>query len=276
MIALAIVPIACFLTYQAFADVRGREARIEEALGRSAAAFAQSVDREVASSVNALTVLSHSELFQQERIKALGRLLQGKPRRDWDSVFLLDRDGASLLDTAARHAPGDAARLRELHGKVAAKGGPILSAMANSQGPALGVTLALPIEQNGRLRYVLGARMTDGVWQRLAAGATTPEGGTAALFDEHNRLLGASANGVEGEDVFAAWQTLPMAGWRVRVSVPSAPIVAAHRKAIVSALSASGACLAVGVLLAALLGRRVNRRFAAPQRPAAEPPADIR
>ena len=44
-------------------------------------------------------MLSQSELFQQGRIAALGQLLHGRPRRDWDSVFLFDRDGNLVLDT---------------------------------------------------------------------------------------------------------------------------------------------------------------------------------
>jgi signal transduction histidine kinase len=54
---------------------------------------------------------------------------------------------------------------------------------------------------------------------------------------------------------------VPIAAWRARVSVPAAPIEAAHRKMIVAALSTSGASLALGFVLAAVLARRIARRI---------------
>ena len=48
-----------------------------------------------------------------------------------------------------------------------------------------------------------------------------------------------------------------MSGWRVRVALAAGPIEAAHRKAIIAALSTSGASLLIGLLLASLVARRI-------------------
>jgi signal transduction histidine kinase len=146
--------------------------------------------------------------------------------------------------------------------------------------------VALPVLQGSALRYVLGARMGDAVWQRLVANANVPQGARAALFDAQGLLIGDSqaqaipgtplagdaardmslatsgvhrSTDVNGGAVYAAWDTVARSGWRVRVTLPAPPIDAAHRQAIVAALSTSGGSLLVGLLLGALVARRIGR-----------------
>jgi signal transduction histidine kinase/CheY-like chemotaxis protein len=289
VILLATLPIAAIMSFQIFMEVRSEQARIEEELARSASALAQTVERELTSSLDALGVLSQSELFQQGRITALGRLLQGRPRRDWDSLFLFDRDGTLVLDTApSRAAIGPLEPLRALHQRALRKVEPVVSGLSDGQPPgSRAVAVALPVVQGGTVRYVLGARMGEAVWQRLAVSASTPGAANTSLFDAQDRLIsystGAAAplgaalprdaaesmrgrssgvhrsSDVDGRTVYAAWQTVPIAGWRVRVAVPAAPIDSVHRKAIIAALSTSGGSLLLGVLLASLVARRVAR-----------------
>jgi signal transduction histidine kinase len=287
VLLLAILPIAAIMSWQIWRGERAEQVQVEDELARSAGAFAQSVERELNSSIEALTVLSQSELFQQARITALGRLLQGRPRRDWDSVFLLDTSGAVVLDTAPRGSATSVADLRALQREVMRRGKPVVSGLTRLEGPdAHGIALALPVMQGANLRYVLGVRMNDAVWQRLAADATRPQGTQANLSDAQNRLISDSgptqpvgttlpddaaqamaveASGVqrtsdlEGNDVYAAWATVPTSGWHARVVRAAAPIDAAHRDAIVTALSTSGGGLLLGLLLAALVARRIAR-----------------
>ena len=285
VILLATFPIAVIMSLQIFMEVRNEQARIEDELARSAAALTQTVERELASSLDALAVLSQSELFQQGRVTALGRLLHGRPRRDWDSVFLFDRDGSMLLDTGSQRSARDPV-LRDLHQQVMRTGQAVISGLSDNQPPgSRAISVALPVVQGGAIRYVLGARMGEAVWQRLVSTAGRPEGGHTSIYDGEHRLisysLGSAApagtalprdaaasmegraagvhrsSAVDGRIVYAAWQTVPMAGWRARVAVPAGPIDAAHRKAIVAALSTSGASLLIGLLLASLVARRI-------------------
>jgi signal transduction histidine kinase len=285
---LAILPIAAIMSWQIYRGVRGEQVEVEDELARSAAGFAQAVDRELNSSIEALTVLSQSELFQQARVAALGRLLQGRPRRDWDSVFLLDASGAVVLDTAPRGSPTSVADLRALQREVMRKGKPVVSGLTRLEGPdAHGIALALPVRQGPNVRYVLGVRMSDAVWQRLAADASRPQGAQARLWDAQNRLISDSGGPVQpvgttlpddavqamasepsgvqrttdldGTDVYSAWSFVPTSGWHARVFRPAAPIDAAHRDSIVAALSTSGGGLLLGLLLAALVARRIAR-----------------
>jgi len=289
VILFATLPIAVIMSLQIFMDVRQEQARIEDELVRSASALTQTVERELASSLDALAVLSQSELFQHGRVTALGRLLHGRPRRDWDSVFLFERDGTLVLDTAPTRGVRERdERLRELHQQVMRTGQAVVSGLFDDQPPgSRAVAVALPVIQGGTVRYVLGARMGEAVWQRLVVTASTPEGGHASIYDGEQRLVSYSLGGaapagtvlprdaaasmqgrpsgvhrssdVDGRIVYAAWQTVPMAGWRVRIALPAGPIDTAHRQAIVAALSTSGASLLLGLLLASLVARRIAR-----------------
>src|SRR5206468_5879910 len=144
-------------------------ARLEARLAESAERVSAAAQGELRSSLDALRVLSQSELFQQGRIAALGRLLQGRPRGDWDSVFLLDRDGSVVLDTAAsRRGPGWRDLLQSLGAQVVKTGEPAVSGYTSPQdAPGNAVWIALPVLQGASVRYVLGARMTDATWQRI-------------------------------------------------------------------------------------------------------------
>lgn len=280
LVLAALLPMAAVVSWQVREDMRAEQRHTEDELARAAASFAQSVDREIASSAGALQVLSQSELFQQGRIAAMGRLLHGRPRRDWDSIFLLDAQGGVVLDTAARAAP--AAVFRDVHQAAMGKLEPVVTALGDS-----GFALALPVMQQGQARYVLGARLSNALWARLAGYAELPDGGKARLYDRDGRLISQSGNaapagtraqaeafaamvrkpsGVQRSseagagEVYAAWARVAPAGWHARVFVPAAPVDAAQRQIAWKALSTSGVALLVGLVLAAAVADRVVRR----------------
>ncbi len=291
VILLATFPLAALMSWQILTDVREQQAQIENNLSRSAASLAHAVDSELIASLDALTVLAQSEALQRGRPAQLQQLWRARPRprRDWDSVFLLDPEGLVVFDTGVPRSPGQT--VPELDGirRLVADGQqPVVSGLVPT-GRTLGngVVVAVPVVRNGDARHVLGARIGTAVWERLTASASRPDDGYAALFDSQQRAISHTGGaevpagdrlpaeiaesmrgrpfgvhrtlGAEGRAVYAAWHTVPSAGWSIRVGVPATPIDAAHRRAITSALSVSGACLLLGVVLAALTARHVTR-----------------
>ena len=258
VLLIAVLPISAMLSWQVYSEVRAGQQRAEDDLARSAAVFAQAVDRELGSSIDALTVLSQSEIFQQGRIAAMGRLLQGRPRRDWDSIFLIDAGGAVVLDTAPRGTsslPRDA--MRELHAQALRRQGPVVSGVTGHPGIAIALTILQPAQTaQPRVRYVLGVRTSDAVWPRIALNANRPEDGEALLADAQGRVIGRSGSELADAEVYSGSATVPIAGWTARVVAPAAPIDAAHRHAIFMALSTYGASLLLGLALAAFVAYR--------------------
>ncbi|MEJ6022088.1 cache domain-containing protein [Ramlibacter sp. PS4R-6] len=280
LVLAALLPIAGVVAWQVHGSLRAERERTEGELARAATEFAQAVDRELASSVGALRVLSQSELFQQGRITAMGRLLQGRPRRDWDSIFVLDAQGNVVLDTAPRPAP--AAAFADVHRETLARLAPVVSALGDA-----GFAIALPVMQQDQARYVLGVRLAASLWPRLAAAAPLPEDGHARLYDREGRLISQSggaapagarlppeplqamlrkARGVQrsseadGSEVYAAWDRVPLSGWHARVFVAARPVDAAQRDLLARALSTSGVAILAGLLLAAAIADAIVRR----------------
>lgn len=254
MVFAALAPLAGWNAWQAWDQVRTQQDQATGELQRDATEFALAVNRELVSSVDALTVLSQSEIFQQGRIAAMGRLLHGRPRRDWDSIFLLDPNGAVVLDTA-QHPPPPAS-LRELHAAAMRKLAPVVS----GAGRMPGIAIAMPIMQGDHARYVLGVRLSDSVWPRLAASAIVPDGGQARLFDANGHLIGASTE-LAAKRTYSRSDTVPLPNWRVAVSVPAGPIDEEQREIVMHALTTSGVALLAGIVLATVFGRAVLRRM---------------
>lgn len=254
MVFAAVTPLAGWTAWQAWDQVRGLREEATGELRRDAGEFALAVNRELASSVDALDVLSQSEIFQQGRIAAMGRLLHGRPRRDWDSVFLLDPNGRVVLDTARRPPPPDS--LRDLHAAAMRKLGPVVA----GTGRIPGVAIAMPIMQGDHVRYVLGVRLSDSVWPRLAATAVVPDGGQARLFDAGGHVIGQSTE-LAPAHTYTGSDTVPLAGWRASITIPAAPIEEAQREIVVRTLSTSGAALLAGLVLATVLGRAILRKW---------------
>jgi signal transduction histidine kinase len=91
----------------------------------------------------------------------------------------------------------------------------------------------------------------------VLAGSVLPNDALAYMGDQPSGTHRSTS--LEGRAVYAAWQTIPLAGWHARVWVPAGPIDSARHQAIAAALSASGGSLLLGLLLAALVARRIAR-----------------
>lgn len=107
VILLATLPVAVLMCVQIFAAVRQEQARTQDLLTRTAAALSMAVDGEMGASFDALRALAQVEPRQPAARAGLERRLRSQPhpRRDWDSLFLMDRAGAILFDTAGTIAP---------------------------------------------------------------------------------------------------------------------------------------------------------------------------
>jgi hypothetical protein len=259
VLLIAILPVALVLGWQVWAGLRADRDRTEEILVQAASSFAQAANSELASSIEALTVLSQSEIFQQGRIAAMGRLLRGRPRRDWDSIFILDTNGAVVMDTAPHGSSLAPKALHELQQRALAQTKPVVSGVNGSPQIAIATT----IRQAGRVHYVLGVVTSDAVWTRLASNAPLPANAQAHLYDAQGHAFAAGDEAANGdrEDTYEAWATVPLSNWRARVSLPAAPIDAARQRVVIAALSTSGLGLAIGFVLAAIAARRIARRI---------------
>lgn len=292
---LATVPIALLMAWQIVSSLKAQQVRQEESLVRSVASLTQSVERELASSIDSLTILSQSETLQRgDFMHFKSQLVQRKLLRpSWASAYLVDASGAVLFDTADPDgAAGERQAVTRTYLEVLLAGTPRVSGLVG-EGASGGdpprtryaTAIEVPVQVNGQ-PYVLGAWIDAAVWQDLIDTATAPAEGFINLYDANHRVIARTLapqryvgqtlpqrtidimagrpSGV-GETVmlggggaYAAWQTLPDSRWGLAVGMRAQPIDARQREAIAAAIITAGGCLLLGVTLALWLARRVT------------------
>jgi PAS domain S-box-containing protein len=282
---VATVPLALMLAYQLFNDLQQQHRRLNQDLERGSIALASSIERELYSTVDALTILSHALRTQDDRLPALRRALQGQPQRPgWRSIYLRGPDGRILVNAQAVATELPLEPMQPVAGDPSPAGAAAISNLIGSA-DRLGTAIEIPFIAEDGKRYMLGVWIDVAHWQRLVASGGVPEGGYLSIFDRERRLIArsdspqstgqllpaaaiqlmagryAGTHRIEqpgGVAVYSAWQLLPISGWGVGVGVPAAPLDVSQRQAILAALATTAACLILGVALATLLARRIT------------------
>jgi len=279
----ASVPLALMLIWQLAGDLRAQQQQRDQTLQRSATALASSVERELTSTVDMLTTLSHTLGARDDRLPALMRALEAHPRGpQWRSIYLRAPDGTLLFHGGDQRLPAQlgAPAVGLAAGAAAAR----ISNLLQDDGRA-GTVVELPFIAEGGAHYRLGAWIDGEHWQALTQAGGPPPGGYLSIYDRDQRVIARShrpdsvgqslpppliesmagqtwgahrGDIVEGSTSYAAWQTVSVSGWAVDASVPAAPLDRAQRRATLAALATTTACLLLGLALATLVARRVT------------------
>lgn len=302
---IATLPVVTLMVVQILRDIGETERRMWRDLERTASATAQNVDRELASSIDALSILARATLLTNDDTAEFDRLVRQTPRLrpSWGGVFLLDANGRLLHDSA----PGPTADVPLERLRTAPL--PVVSNLLRRGRDGRATTaIAVPIaDKGGQLRYVLGAWIDLGTWQELLQTSAPPADGFFTLVDREHRVLArtqapamhvgqtlpaegaaaldASPTGAQRTDLFgggpayAAWQTVGSAGWVVAVGMPAEPLNTVMRQAIVTTLAGAALCVALGLYFAFIAARHLVdplRRLAADEPPDAGAPIAVR
>lgn len=290
VVLLGTLPIAVLMVKQIFDDVQARQMSSNANLRQIAGLLSLNVEREIVSSIEALTILSYAGSMQRDDITRFAQemALPARQRANWSSVYLGDAQGRILFDSntprlrSAADRPTLPADLRP----AGEQRGALVSSLHTDTDGAPAIAIQVPVMHDGRLHYQLGAWIKAAEWQRLIEKAGAPAAGFMVVFDRQQRIIAHSAGaedfvgrrlpntvigavkaGSGGVDTAAipngnhyiAWQTVPHTGWSVLTGVPTAALDAADRESIVTALTTTTACLLAGVLLALLAARHVTR-----------------
>ncbi len=289
VILLAVAPIAIYTSYRIFAEANDRHAQMLDNLQRSAASLSQNVERELASTVAALNIVSNRDSLQHGDLAAFeSALARHQLRPSWRAVFLTDLRGDVLFDTSVP----DARRLYSTadtldYAQMIAQPAMMVSNIVANRFPGQFTTaIAVPVAIDGALRYVLGVWIDVPVWQDVIAKAAVPARGFATMVDRDYRviartidparstglratspsirLIAGHSAGVErtqmleGTDSYVGWETVPTSGWTTVVGMPASERDAQIRGLIQAALVITLGCLALGGGLAVLVARHLT------------------
>ena len=305
LLLLATVPSAVLMCDQIFANVAAQESRMKEELRRNADSLAQTVEREIASSMDALAILAQSDSLQRGDVVQFENFLNRSPvlRTSWSSAFLLDARNrgqvvfnTSRLRVSESRGPG----VDEVRQMLSLQRPFVSDLVIDGLHSRYATVVSVPVHVGSELRYVLGVWIPVSVWQDLIQQAGPPLDGFNTVFDSRNFVIARtllpeqfvgeplSPNEVEltrlapqgaqltdllgGELTYTAWQRVPSLGWGVAVGIPAKPVRVAQREAMVTALATAGGCLVLGVMLALFFARRVTGPLHALATQGAAPP----
>lgn len=289
VIAVATLPIAALLGIELYQKVQDAQQRTRAELSRSAASTVVTIERELLSAIDALSMVAQSDELRQGDLAAFEKQVRARTmlRSNWSGVFLAAADGRVQFATAWSSQPDARWAISDLDlGRVARTGKPLISGLlaAGPQGP-FAIAIAVPVTAAGEARWVLGVWIPTSVWQDVAQRTAAPPGGVIDVFDERLRVIAHSADQalvgralppdlarafarqvgrvvptslVQGGEGYVASQKVPLSNWGVAVGVPAEPIDASLRQTILTAVGIGLTGLIVGLACALFVARRVT------------------
>lgn len=286
---LATVPMTMLATWLVSQQALEGQAQMKADLARAARAFALTVDRELASSAEALQVLALSELLQEGDLAGVFSSVTAlrSPRQSWSSVFLVELDGQIVFNT---HQPvgQPLGRLSDLAAlaRLRQTGAPVVTNLTTGPDGIATTGVLVPVHAQGRLAFALGAWIPPSSWQRLITTSTLPQNAFLSIFDRELKLVARNIGGpdvvarplpaltrahvqagpigtgriglLEGGEAYGAWYRIEPSNWGVVIGEPADPIDRARWRSVGMALLLGLGSLAAGLVLAMGVASRVT------------------
>jgi signal transduction histidine kinase/ActR/RegA family two-component response regulator len=288
----AVVPVLCFAAYLIIGLSRTEQEAVERGLFDTAAALAAGIDRELAGSMTALEALGASEHLDRADYGAFAReaqrVLESQTTHGWLSINLAAPDGTPLMNSLTPGgAPPPLADVATVK-RSAVSATPLISdLLPGGVRDQAAFAVRVPVLRDHGVRYVLSATLSaQSMAGALGAQQDLPDR-IAVLYDRRNTIVSRTVNperligtpvtprlaresaeresGViddvnrEGTPVRTVFQRARMSGWSVAVGVPHHVLYAAQQRSIRNIVTVGAAFLALSVIVALLVARRIRR-----------------
>ena len=178
---LATVPFIALMGYRIWDDFQAQRTRMWAELERTTVATAQNVERELASSIETLSIIGRTTLVDHTDPAEFAALLRDhpRPRHSWHGIFLLSAEGEVLVDATFPLGEGRAVgaqAVRELpeFRDVIDRPRPLVSNLIARGAGAFTTAIAVPVVSQGRVAYVVGAWIDFAAWQTLLQNSAPP------------------------------------------------------------------------------------------------------
>jgi PAS domain S-box-containing protein len=293
LIALVVIALVPALIFAGMVvrnlGVEQRES-VERGLQTTVRALAIAVEREIGASVMALEVLATSTALDRGDLGSFYeqamRVLQAADL--WYVVALTDARGQILVHSerpfgAPLSSIDDRGYIRE----VIRSGRPAVSDLIVGRTTGQpNVTVAVPVERDGALRYILFAAIRPESLGRILAAQRIPPDWIAGIVDTHQVLIARNRNPegfvgrelmepvreavravaagtsrlpvFDGPDVYAAWQRTTSLGWTVTLGVPVSAVDVPVRRSMWRIAIGGLFMIFTAGALAIALGRRIS------------------
>ncbi|MGZ5195639.1 MAG: hybrid sensor histidine kinase/response regulator [Ramlibacter sp.] len=284
-----LVPLVLVLAWGINHLVEERRAASENSVLELSRALATAVDAEQRSVITLLNQVSTSDELERADMRAFFFSARRTAEQfGWRQVVLGDAEGRALLRTdqpfgGAQPAPEEPASLQQV---IATRAPAIGKVVETPQQASDTFAVRIPVMRGGQLVYVLTAVLSTDVVSSVLTRQNIPSGSVASVFDQvHHRVArsvkvtspwpsptlqalldrgGTQGAGptttVEGVKNYTGFTRLPESGWVIVVGTS----VTEANKALYTLLRAVAVGMAASMALAILLAWILSRRVIAP------------
>ena len=281
LVLAALVPVLGFAALVIRDNTRLQLTVTERGMRETARAVARTVDKELESAITTLGALAQSEDIERAGLQRFHTLCQRVVRQQgFLSILLFEVDGRGVMHTSLPLGEPVAPGRTDSLARARDERRPAVSNLFDGMRHERIVSVYVPVVRAGAVRYVLAAGLpATGFGALLRAQAFNP--GTVAVVQDRDNVIVARTQGEaemvgrrvanpspgqegwtrsqlhEGTEVYAAFATGPLSGWRVVLTVPIEGIHGPLRRALWQLLA--GAALASGLAgaLTFVFGRRI-------------------
>jgi signal transduction histidine kinase len=300
LVLAALVPVLLFSFVMVVIFWRQERAAVERGMRETVRALVVAIDRELESSITAMSALATTRTLDSGNLREFSRQAArlGANRSTWQSIALVNRSGAQLLDTLTPFGTAlPSVAEREYFRQVIATGRPAISnALVASVPTNRIVVIAVPILREGRLVYVLLASLDARHFEKILHQQKIPTGWLAGILDRRKILVARTSNAErfvgrpgpallaeqtremdegwlrhdtgEGTEVYTAFARSPLSGWTVTLGVPAGVVDGSLQRSLGTVVGFGVLFLVLGVALALRFGARIAESIGALSRAA--------
>jgi PAS domain S-box-containing protein len=290
LVVVTLLPVVAFAGIMVAVFARQEQAAIERGARDTTRALSLAVDRELETSLTTLQVLGTSTRLDVGDLDGFYRQTErarNEAHPAWETVALADPAGRLLLMLRAPlgtsfPSVGD----RDYFQRAVETRRPVVSDLGPGPStPEPMVVLAVPVQRGGAVRYVVLATIRPAAWTTLLAEQRLPEGWAARILDRQQVTIarvpadparvgqrsvgefdadtrGRAEGWVRyhrpgGSAVYIAFTRSALSGWALTVGIPAESVEGALRQSLWLVAGGGLLFLAVGLVVAALVGRRL-------------------
>ena len=282
LVVAALVPVLGFSALVIRDNTRLQLAVTERGMRETAHAVARTIDKELETAVTALEALAESQSLDTAdlpRFHALGQRVAHT--QGWLGILLFDADGRGLLHTSfplgsRLPSTGHRGALDQARDQRRATVSSLLEGPRHQRI----VAVYVPVLRDGVVRFVLAAGLPAAVFSEVLRAQQFGPGSVAVAQDRDNVIVArtqAEADMVgqrvghpapgregwtrsrlqEGPEVYVAFATAPLSGWRVVLTVPVEAVHGPLRRALWQLLAGGALAAALAGGLTFVFGRRI-------------------
>lgn len=290
-----LLPVVLFAAILAVLQARDERQTFERGMQAVVVGIKSAIDAELRATVVALRTLAESQALIDGDLQQFHGIAArvSNLNRDWVTVILAGVDGVSRVN--AIHAYGaEPLRVEEtasFEAVLRTRQPTIGSLSSGPLGKRMAFPVRVPVLRNGQLAYVLTAVVDPQAIARIVREQGMPADWVASVVDLrlsqvarlhqgqvnvgvsvapafHAALTSGATEGayrgetLEGTPSYVTWRRSAFSGWAVGIGVPATSVEAGAWRALAIGLLGVGVSLALALVLARLLARRISEPVA--------------